>query len=76
MTDRSEITYNKSTGTIRPTTNNTGRKATIQQGKGKGRGKGVGADYIKKPYLRKATAIKHEYLAPCSLAVKVKSKTA
>ena len=45
-------------------------------GGGGGGGNETGANYVKKPYLRKATVIKLEYLAPCALAVKVKNKAA
>lgn len=33
-------------------------------------------NYNKKPCLRKATAMKHDYLAPCSPAVRVKGEMA
>jgi len=45
-------------------------------GGGSGGGNEMGANYVKKPYLRKATVIKLEYLAPCAPAVKGKNKTA
>ena len=45
-------------------------------GGGSGGGNETGANYVKKPYLRKVPVIKLEYLAPCALAVKVKNKTA
>lgn len=51
-------------------------KAQNLVGGGSGGGNETGANYVKKPYLRKAPVIKLEYLAPCALAVKVKNKTA